>query len=62
MRRIIALFTLVVLITTMLAVGAGPASAIVPVSKEYCKEFKPVWKAELGSNQGQCIKAAQDSY
>jgi hypothetical protein len=34
MRRIIALFTLVVLMTTMLAVGAGPASALEVLDKE----------------------------
>ena len=61
MKRIAALFTLVVLMTTMLAVGAGPASAVVPVidSKEECKQFKPFLKA-FGSNQGQCIKAVEE--
>jgi hypothetical protein len=55
MRRIIALFTIVVLMTTMLAVGAGPASAQGILDKETCKELKPLFKA-LGANQGQCIK------
>lgn len=56
MRRIIALFTLVVLMTTMLAVGAGPASALV-LSKEGCKAEKQFLK-DAGFNQGQCIKTA----
>jgi hypothetical protein len=60
MRRIIALFTLVVLMTTMLAVGAGPASAIIIPDKEGCKAAKEGLKA-AGSNQGQCIKFTKDS-
>ena len=61
MRRILLVLAVAALMTTtMLAVAAGPAFAIVILDKEGCKEAKARLKAE-GLNQGQCIQATQDS-
>ena len=54
MRRIMVLFTIVVLMTTMLAVAAGPASAQF-ITRQDCLENKDEVSALFG-NLGKCIK------
>ena len=51
------LLTVVALMAAMMAMSAGSASAF-ELTKEGCKQFKPVIKATgtFGGNQGQCIK------
>ena len=55
MRRIVLLATVVALMMTSLAFGAGPAAAQIITDKAVCKEYKPLYKP-YGFTQGACIK------
>ena len=62
MRRILLVIAVAALMTTMLAVAAGPALANGPTTKEACKGAKQQIKDDdptfypYRNNQGQCIQ------
>jgi hypothetical protein len=64
MRRILLVIAVAALMTTMLAVAAGPALANGPTTKDACKEAKPFIKDDptgffdplKNPTQGQCIQ------